>query len=73
MHSNHLAFLSLKPWGVSGIWLLTWKSFSCQTNPFPCTFLCKFVSVVPDGRLRGGWVRFALASGPLHTAPLTSS
>lgn len=50
MHSNHLAFRRPKPWGVSGIWLLTWKSFSCQTNPFPCTFLCESVSAVPGGR-----------------------
>ena len=73
MHSNHLAFCRLKPRGVSGIWLLTWKSFSCQTNPFPCTFLCKFVSVAPGGRLRGGGYGPHCLGRLLHTAPLTSS
>lgn len=72
MHSNHLAFLRLKPWGVSGIWLLTWKSFSCQTNPFPCTFLCNLFLL----RLMAGCevAGYGLhCQPPPHTAPLTSS
>lgn len=72
MHSDHLAFCRLKPWGVSGIWLLTWKSFSCQTNPFSGTFLCEFVSVVPDGSLWGGLVWFALPSQTSFTLLLSS-
>lgn len=74
MHSNHLAFCRLKPWEDSGIWLPTWKSFSCQTNPFPGTFLCEFVSVVPDGRLWGVWAWFALPrlGELLHTATFKS-
>lgn len=72
MHSNHLAFCRLKPRGVSGIWLVTWKSFSCQTNPFPGTLLCEFVSAVPDGSLWGGLAWFALPSQTSFTLLLSS-
>lgn len=41
--------------------------FLLSDKPFSLHIPVQVCSVAPDGRLRGGWVGFALASGLPHT------